>query len=432
MENFPFYILIILAFLFLCGALFSAVETALIAVSRHRLKEIAKQKPALAGAIQQWLDNPNKLLTTMLIGINLVAVSTSSLTTRMMETVRHNYDLPLWTVPVISIFIVAVIIIMFGEIIPKILAIHNPVFYTILLIKPIFWFDRLISPGTYVFVGICNAIIRLFGGKPIPGGPFVTEAEILGMVTAGEEQGVIEKDERDMIRSIFEFGDTQVKEVMVPRLDMKCAPADLTISEMAAFIEKTGHSRIPVYEGTLENILGIVNSRDLVRALKEGKDNEPAASIMRPPYFIPEAMMLDDLLRKFQQRRFHLAIIVDEHGATSGLVTLEDLVEEIVGEIRDEYDTEEPIYRWTDEHTLVVNARIDISELNDLLGSKLPEDQDYDTLAGFIFTTLGKVPKAGEKLLHKKMEFTVESMTGRRIITVTIRKPQPPADNLDL
>lgn len=368
----------------------------------------------------------------MLIAINLVAISASSLTTRLMEIIRANYNLPSWTVPVVSIFTVAVIIIMFGEIIPKILAIHNPEFYTLLLIRPLVLFDRLISPMTYVVVALCNAIIRAFGGKPIPGGPFVTEAEILGMVSAGEEQGVIEKDEREMIRSIFEFGDTQVREVMVPRLDMKCAPVNLTIAEMAAFIEKVGHSRIPIYEGILENILGIVNSRDLVRALKEGRDNEPITSIMRTPYFVPETKMLDDLLGKFQERRMHMAIVVDEHGATSGLVTLEDLLEEIVGEIRDEYDTEEPLYRWADEHTLVVNARIDISELNDILGANLPEDQDYDTLAGFIFSTLGKVPKAGEKVLHNNMEFTVEAMIGRRITTVTIRKPQPPADNLDL
>ncbi|MEW5947752.1 MAG: hemolysin family protein [bacterium] len=424
METIPFYLVVILVCLFLSGAFFSSVETALVAMSRHRLKEIARKDHRREGAIKLWLDNPNKLLTTMLIGINFVAISAEWVMTKIVHSVVSAHDLrpPGWVEPTISIMTVAVVFITFGEIIPKILAVHNPERYSMAAIRPLVLVDRLITPFTWIMMTASNRIIRLFGGKPAREGPFVTEAEILGMVTTGEEEGVIEKDEREMIHSIFEFGDTYVKEVMVPRPDMACAPREITIGKMASFVENVGHSRVPIYSGTLENIVGIVNSKDLIRALIEGRADESVDAVMREPYFVPETKKIDDLLRKFQKRRVHMAIVVDEHGVTSGLVTLEDLLEEIVGEIRDEYDTEEPLYRWIDENTLHVNARIPVSELNDVLESRLPESEDFDTLGGFIFTTLGKVPKPGESVVFKDMTFTVESMNKRRINRVIVRK----------
>lgn len=424
MESFPFYILVIFVSLLIASALFSNVETALIAMSRHRLAELSKERKSLAAAIRNWLDNPNRLLTTMLIGINTIAISAEWVMSKMVRTAFEliEYHPAPWVEPAISISVVAVVFIMFGEIIPKILAIHNPEYYTMKLIKPLVWIDRLISPFTKIMVGISNLLIRAFGGKPMSHGPFVTEAEILGMVSAGEEHGVIDKDEREMIHGIIEFGDTQVREVMVPRPDMACVPKNLTIAQMASFIEEVGHTRVPVYEKTLENTIGIVNSKDLIRALNDDKQDEPVSTIMREAYFVPETKKLDEMLREFQQMRMHMAIVVDEHGVISGLVTLEDLLEEIVGEIRDEYDTEEPLYRWLAEDLLIVDARIDVDELNEALDAELPDDEDYETLGGLIFSRLGKVPRAGDKMVYGGFEFAVRSMMKRRVHKVVIKR----------
>ncbi|MFH1538006.1 MAG: hemolysin family protein [bacterium] len=424
MENFPFYILVILVSLFFAGAFFSGVETALIAMSRHRLTELSKERKSISAAIQSWLENPNRLLTTMLIGINVVAISSEWVMSKMMRVLfeMYHYQPAAWVEPAISIGVVAVVFIMFGEIIPKILAIHNPEYYTVLLIKPLILIDRLLSPFTKVMVGISSLLIRAFGGKPVRHGPFVTEAEILGMVSMGEEQGVIDRDEREMIHGIIEFGDTIVREVMVPRPDMACAPKNLTVGQAACFIEEVGHSRIPIYEKTLENIVGIINSKDLIRAMSAGNKEEPITSIMRKPHFVPGLKKLDEMLREFREKQIHMAIVVNEHGVTSGLVTLEDLLEEIVGEIQDEYDTEEPLYRWLEENVLLVDGRMDMDELNDALGSEFPEEQDYDTLGGFIFSELGKVPREGDSVIFGNFELTVQSMVKRRIHKVTIKK----------
>lgn len=417
--------LLALLALFIASFFFSGSETALISMSRHRLKILREKYPSKTGAIDNWLDDPNRMLTTLLIGINAANMLAAIITANIADYFVERRHWPGWAAPVISFAIVSVVVIEFCEILPKILAYHNRERFTLAAIRPMAFVNRLISPAGRGFVWVAGSVVRLFGGKiDAAHSAFVTEAEIIGLVDSGQEQGVIDKDEREMIRSIFEFGDTQVREVMTPRPDMHCAPADTTVTRMAQFIEEIGYSRIPVFEDSEDNIIGVINSKSLIVALKEGRDNEPVRNFMQPAYFVPESKMIDDLLHAFQKRRTHIAIVVDEYGTTVGLVTLEDLLEEIVGEIRDEYDTEEPLYRWISADTLRADARIDIAELNELLGSSFSDEEDFESLGGLIFNELGKVPKSGEKLTIDSHEMTVEKMVGRRIAAVIIKKPE--------
>ncbi len=410
-----------LVVLFLMGSFFSAIETALVALSRHRLSHLRETRKPYARAIQSWLDNPNKLLTTMLIGINLVAIGSSALATTITINLAHLFN---WRQELVvggSTAAVALIVIMFGEIIPKIVAIHNPERVALLLLLPLWWIDIALTPATGAMVWASNGFIRLFGGKPERSGPFVTEAEILTLLSIGEKEGVLEKQEREMITGVLEFTDATVAEVMVPRVDMVAAECGKTVEEMVAFAEEAGHSRIPVYRGTVDNIVGVLYTKDLLKGIAEGKEQEKIEGLLREAYFVPENKRLVDLLKEFQKKRMHLALVVDEYGGTSGLVTLEDLLEEIVGEIRDEYDTEEPLFRRVDAQTLRVDARIGLEELSELLGTELPEGE-YQTLGGLVMDLAGRVPKEGESVRHGHLEFVVEKVLRRRILNVKVIK----------
>jgi len=393
-------------------------------MSRHRFRALREEKPGIAPAIDKWLDDPNSILTTILIGLNAVNILAAIIAENIADYIIEKNNWPGWLGPVFSFGIVSLVIIEFCEMMPKFMGYHNSEGISVKMIRPMVMLKRLMSPMVRGMVKIANFTIRLITGKSGPNeGPFITQSEILGVVDTGEEDGVIDKDEREMIYSIIEFGDTQVREVMTPRPDMVCAPASTTIEEMAHVIEASSHSRIPVFEDNEDNIIGIINSRAVLKALKEEKDKEPARNFIHEAYFVPESKMIDDLLHNFQIKRTQLALVVDEYGSTVGLVSLEDLLEEIVGEIWDEYDTEERLYRWIAEDTLRVDARIDIKELNELLDAGFSDDQDYETLAGLILHQIGRLPRTGENFMIDRHELKIEKMVGRRIATVIIKKP---------
>jgi len=416
-----------LAALFFLGAFLSAIETALISLSRHRLSAIGEQRRRYARAIRYWLDNPNNLLTTMLIGINLVAVGSSALATTIMIEVAEILHWPMEAAVGASTFVVAVVIIMFGEIIPKIVAIHNPERVTLLLLLPLWWLDRTLSPVTGTLVWVSNRIIRLFGGKPEGGGPGLTAAEIWAMLKTGQEQGLLDHRETEMIQGIFKLGDKTVREVMVPRIDMVAVEDCQPLSRVVRVMEKAGHSRLPVFRGSIDNIAGIAYANDVNRALRQGSGRTAVGEVAREAHFVPETKRLDGLLRELQSWKTHLAVVVDEFGGTAGMVTLEDILEEIVGDIRDEFDTEEPLYRRLDERTYRIDARINIDQA---LGTSFPTD-GYETFGGFIYDLAGKVPSSGERLRWPKeepqWEFTVEAVRKRRIMAVRARRQARPA-----
>jgi putative hemolysin len=292
------------------------------------------------------------------------------------------------------------------------------------LARPLAVLSVLAMPLVHLMVWLSNAIARIFGAEPRSDMPFVTEEEIKTLVDAGEEEGVIQEEEKEMIYSIFELGDTLAREVMVPRIDVVALDVSTPMLVALDTIMEAGHSRIPVYHETIDNVHGVLYAKDLLPYLREGRTDVPLKKILRQAYFIPETKKASDLLPDLQQRRVHMAIVVDEYGGMAGLVTIEDLLEEIVGEIQDEYDIEEPFVEFISDNEYMFDARVDLDDLNRLMDVALPTD-DSDTLGGFIYAELGKVPAVGDQVVFHDMGFTVESVAGRRIKKVRVERHPP-------
>ena len=279
-----------------------------------------------------------------------------------------------------------------------------------------------ILPIRWPALGLVGLAERLLPRPLRTAAPVVSEEELLAVADRALASRSIDADEHDLIESVIAFGDTLVREVMVPRPDMECVAADLTVAEAMAVAARNGHSRVPVNGDGLDDIIGVLHAKDLMRAHLEGRDDVPANGLARPPRFVPETKQADDLLREMQADRYHLAIVVDEHGGTAGLVTMEDLLEEVVGEIEDEFDQAEPIAQPLTGGGLRVHGRMPIDELNDLLGETLPAG-DWDTVGGLIFDALGHVPVVGEGIEVAGRRFGVEQVEGRRITSVRIDGP---------
>lgn len=234
---------------------------------------------------------------------------------------------------------------------------------------------------------------------------------------------IIDEEKRDqMLHSILDFRDTVVKEVMVPRIDIVKAEKSATVEELMDLIASQGHSRIPIYDETIDNIIGVVYAKDILLHLREGTKQEHVGALIRKPYFIPESKKIYSLLKEFQKNKVHIAIVVDEYGGTAGIVTMEDVLEEIVGEIQDEYDTEQPLYEVIDDHTVIMDAKMNIDEANELLNLRLPNEEDFETVGGLVFDKLGRVPVKGEEILLDDVVITIEKLNGHRIEKVSLTK----------
>lgn len=410
--------IILLIILFALSAFFSAAETALISLSRIKVSRMVEQKLPGAKLVMRLKENPAELLSTILIGNNLVNIAAAALGTSIAirfasERGWGNVGLAVGLAAGIMTFLILV----FGEITPKTVAIRKAEKFSLFVSPFILVIQIVFRPVAYCIGLISLPVIVLLGGRVPHKGPFITEEEIQLILAAGEKEGVIEQEEREMITSIFEFGETIVREVMTPRPDITAFELNQPLSELKKMIIETGHSRIPVYEGNLDNVIGMIYAKDLLKA-------DPAATvrdIMRKAVFIPEAKPVSLLLHEMQSARTHLAIIVDEYGMTKGLVTLEDLIEEIVGEIHDEFEREEKMVVKVDENTYLVDGRLSIKDLSDELKTDLPE-KDYDTIGGFVFGELGKAPSVGDVVRFENLLVSVERIHRRRIIRVKIIK----------
>jgi CBS domain containing-hemolysin-like protein len=321
--------------------------------------------------------------------------------------------------------VMTIVIFVFAEIAPRNFAVQRPDQAALASATLVYGIGRLLSPLGKALIAISNAAMVILPGKALPKGPFVTEDEIRHLVDVAEEEEEIEEEERELIHSIFEFGDTVVREVMVPRPDMVALPASATVDEALEMISERGYSRIPIYEGDVDNITGVVYAKDLLKRIRNLKRDARLSSVGRAPLFVPEQKKVPELLREMQAQRIHIAIVVDEYGGTAGLVTIEDLLEEIVGEIVDEYDREEELIEQIDENRLRVDARVPIDEVNEALGVQLPEDE-WDTVGGLVFGLTGRVPRPGERLRYDSVEFVTERVSGRRIQKVLITRGGEP------
>ncbi len=264
----------------------------------------------------------------------------------------------------------------------------------------------------------------LLPGKGLREGPFVSEGDIRSMAQVGHEEGSIEEDEKELIHSIFEFGDTIVREVMVPRPDIVAIEDDETLRDVEALVLEHGYSRIPVYHEDLDDVVGIVFAKDVLKAVYQGKGDMPLADVVRPARYVPESKKVADLLREMQKEKFHQALVTDEYGSVTGIVSLEDLLEELVGEITDEYDVEEPDIVQISDGVHRVSGKTSIDDVNEELGLELP-DEEWDTIAGLVLDIFGKIPDAGEECEFQGVRFQAEEVVGRRVNTVVITSVAP-------
>lgn len=399
------------------SAVFTAIESALGAVSRFRIRYLVEQGVPGAEALDALLARPGRLVSSLVLidnAANIAAVATAAILAGRFL----GGTLALLVTLVVMLFIVLV----FGEIVPRTLGIRRAETLSLRTAAALNFISRVLSPLTAIFIAIANIFIRLFGGKPIKEIPVVTEEELISIVGAGEEEGVIE-EEKELIHSIFEFGDTIVREVMVPRIDMVAVSVDAPIEEVLSLIIREGHSRIPVYEETVDNVVGIIFAKDLLIQMNKGNIDVPIRRLMRPAYYVPESKKVDELLRELQKKRLHMAVVVDEYGGTAGIVTIEDILEEIVGEIFDEYDIEETLVEIIDENTIRMDARVNIDEANEILNTNLARD-DIDTIGGFVYSLFGRIPSLGETVCFENLTFKVEKVIGRRISKILITREE--------
>ena len=295
-----------------------------------------------------------------------------------------------------------------------------------LAVSPLVWFlGRALAAPTRALIGLANVLLP---GRGLKEGPFVSEADLRAMAEAGHEEGSIEREEKELIHSIFEFGDTIVREVMVPRPDIAAIEDDKSLRDVQALVLEHGYSRIPVFREDLDDVVGMVFAKDVLKALYQGKHDMPLAEIVREAHFVPESKKVADLLREMQRQKFHITLVTDEYGSVSGLVTLEDLLEELVGEITDEYDVEEPEVVEVAEGVFRVDGKVAIDEVNELLDVELP-DEEWDTVGGLVLGLLGSIPEEGQQVGFQNLVFTAERVQGRRIAKVLITRNQPEDEN---
>lgn len=417
-------LLILFISLLLCGVA-SAAETALTSISRIKLKNLVEEGDAQAAQIERLLTEPNKFLSTILV-VNSVAVIVAS-TMATVLALRFSATLG----ELLSSVIISLVVLIFCEITPKTAAVQNPLRWARALVGLVRAAAWLLNPLVAALSTITSLLVRLLGGQVKHRGPFVTEEELRLLVTVGEEEGVLEEEETEMIHSIFEFADTTAREVMVPRIDMVTLDSNATVTEAVDVALQGGFSRIPVYEESvgIDEIIGVLYTKDMLRQLREGHHSFPIRDLVRPAYFVPETKKLDDLLREIRQKRVHMVIVVDEYGSVAGLVTIEDLVEEIVGDIKDEYDREENLYEKVSENEYIVDAKINIYDFNALMDMRL-EDTDYETLGGFMYAQLDKIPTAGDTIEFGGLSLTVLATKGRRITKIRVVRNQPQQESL--
>ncbi|MEC9488542.1 MAG: hemolysin family protein [Halanaerobium sp.] len=406
--------LLVLLILLLCSAFFSGSETALMVANRVKLRELSQEGNKKAGTVESMLKHPERLLTTILVGNNLVNIAASAIATSLAISFFGGKGVGIAT------GVMTILVLTFGEIIPKSFSAQRPERMSMRVAPYIRYLGIILTPVIKVFVWLTHKVNMLGGIQPGGQSHFVTEEEILRYVHVGEREGIIERKEKEMINSIFEFGDTLVKEVMIPRIDIVAVEANTKLPILLKLFQEKGHSRVPVYKETIDDIIGVVYAKDLLIFVEEGLETPvEIKKIMREAYYVPEAKRVDQLLTELQKERIHMAIVLDEYGGTAGIVTIEDLIEEIVGEIQDEYDQEEREIEFLGDGEILVDGRVDIDELNDLLDISLPAE-DYETISGFILSRLGYLPEEGEELQFADLMLKVDQVENHRILKIKL------------
>ncbi|HHE54985.1 MAG TPA: HlyC/CorC family transporter [Caldithrix abyssi] len=420
--------LLIFVILLILSAFFSASETAYFSLAKSSIEKFSRSKNALTRQVATLLKEPRRLLISIIIGNTLVNVAIASIATLITSNIIVQYEIQNATLALLlNVVVVTFVILFFSEILPKITAIKNAKKLSTHFALPLTFFHYLFYPVSYVLDLFTQQLSSALGADK---NKFdLTEKELRTLVDVGEEQGALRKEEKEMIHGIFEMSGTVAREIMVPRTDMICLGKHATLNEVLKTIKEHMHSRIPVYDETIDNIVGILYVKDLLAFIKKRNTSDfNLEKIVRPTYYVPETKKINELLREFQAEKIHMAIVVDEYGGTSGLVTLEDVIEEIVGEIQDEYDKETPQIQKINESTFLVDGGTLIDEINEELGLNLPTEEGVDTLAGFLLGQFGSVPKNKDKIDFNGYQFIIEKATKKRIqqVRIILKKQSKP------
>lgn len=410
---------LILVGLILLSGFFSASETALTAYRSNNLEKLDETKnKKVYELLKKWLKEPNEMLTGMLIGNNIVNILASSITT----VVVVNYFGKNGSSVLLATAIMTVMILIFGEITPKLIARNNSSAVAEFVIFIIYILAFILKPIITMLMLISKLIGRILGINMTSSQIMITEEDIISFVNVGNAEGIIEEDEKEMIHSIVTLGETTAKEVMTPRTSMLVFEGSKTINEVWDDIIENGFSRIPIYNETIDNIIGIVYVKDLMNQVKNGSLDQPISKFVRSPYYIPETKSIIEILKEFRNLKVHIAIVLDEYGGVVGLVTIEDLIEEIVGEIRDEYDhEEEEFFKKIAENEYEVDAMIDIETLDKELEIDLPISEDYESLGGLIVTELGRISSVGDEVVLGNIYLKVLEIDKMRVSKVFIK-----------
>ena len=439
----PWGQLLIIVVLVLLEGIFVASEIALVSIRRSRVEQLIDEGNHGARRVRRLLDNPGRFLAVAQIGLTFLgffasAFAAVSLVDGLAELLGRFQPLH-DSSRVLALIAVTVILsmftIVFGELVPKTLALAYPERFALTLAQPIDLLGRLFGPLVAFLTGVTRAITRPFGAD-VSRAAQITADELKLIIERGGQQGILEAEEEQMINAVIELGDRRLHEVMVPRIDIVALSATASLETAVDMIVEEGHSRVPVYQESIDEVVGILYAKDLLPFLNSSSGPRPTVrSIMRAPLFAPESMSIDDLLHDFQRKKVHIAIVLDEYGGTAGLVTIEDLLEEIVGEIQDEYDVEEPMIVRLSEVELRIDGRVDVDELADLfdMSIELEDEDEYDTVGGLVFHRIGRVPVPGDQIEVDGLRLTVETTDGRRVgkVLVVRERPAPDDDEAD-
>ena len=412
MESYTWQIVLLVILLAMSG-FFSMSETALMALSKIRIRHMVEDGVKGAKLVEKLSEDPSKLLGAILIGNNIVNIGASALATSVAVKAIDESSVGLVTV------IMTILVLIFGEITPKSIAKQNSEKVALAVSKPINIIVKLFKPFIFVFTSISGLFIRLLGGDPKATQPFITEEELKTMVGVSEEEGVLEGVEKEMIFNVFEFADSQVKDVMVQRMDIVAVDINSTYEEVIDIIKREQFSRLPVYNQNIDDVVGILNVKDLIIA-SQNKEEFKVSNYMREPYYTFEFKKIKELFSEMKKTRNHMSVVLDEYGGNVGIVTIEDLIEEVVGEIEDEYDDEKDddiIVVKEDEYIVDGSARLD--NIADLIGVTM-ESEEFDSVGGLIIGELGRFPEKKEEININNLRFIIEDIDKNRIKKVRI------------
>jgi putative hemolysin len=394
----------------------AAAETSLTSVSRLRMRTLAEEGDKRARRVVALHTHPNQYLSTILT-LNTAAVTVATAAATLLAVTQNSHVNDALVTGLLTAFLLV-----FCEIAPKSLALRFNERVALMLAAPVQFLTVALRPVVAVLTWVATQLVRTAARGSVPG-PFVTEEELRMLVVMGEQQGVVEQEERQMMMGVLEMTDKPVREIMVPRVDVIGVEADTTVAEVIQIIIQHGHSRIPVYEDTIDNIVGVVYAKDLLKTHDEQKQ---VKTLARDAYFTPESKKVGELLHDMQVRTVHIAIVVDEYGGTAGIVTMEDLFEEIVGPIRDEYDiAEQEEIQFLSDHEALLSARVSIDDVREMLHLDIPEDTDADSIGGLVYERLGEIPKPGATITVGDARIIVETVRRQSIRAVRIVSERP-------